>query len=93
MGSSDVGPANRARQRPAWLGNPKVIVQAAEYWAVVRRAGQPTADPKELDADAILAAQASRAGDPGDEVLIATTNTGHLARFPGISARSWEQIR
>jgi predicted nucleic acid-binding protein len=71
----------------------EVIVRAAEYWAVVRRAGQPTADPKELDGDAILAAQASLAGNPGDEVLIATTNAGHLARFPGISAQSWEQIR
>jgi predicted nucleic acid-binding protein len=70
----------------------EVIKQAAEYWALVRQAGQPTADPKELDGDAILAAQASLAGRPDDEVLIATTNVGHLSRFPGISAQQWELI-
>jgi len=69
-----------------------VIKRAAEYWALVRQAGQPTADPKELDGDAILAAQASLAGNPDDDVLIATTNVGHLSRFPGISAQQWEQI-
>jgi hypothetical protein len=49
---------------------------------------------KALDVDAILAAQAltmTIAGD-GDEVLIATSNVGHLARFPGIDAREWETI-
>lgn len=69
-----------------------VINQAAEYWALVRQAGQPTADLKELDGDAILAAQASLARNPDDDVLIATTNVGHLSRFPGISARQCEQI-
>jgi predicted nucleic acid-binding protein len=69
-----------------------VIKRAAEYWALVRQAGQPTADPRELDGDAILAAQASFAGTPNDNVLIATTNVGHLTRFPGVSAQNWEQI-
>jgi len=69
-----------------------IIKRAAEHWARVRQTGQPTADPKELDGDAILAAQASYAGKAGDVVIIATTNVGHLARFPGISAQTWEQI-
>jgi predicted nucleic acid-binding protein len=66
--------------------------RAAELWAVVRQAGPPTADPQALDADCILAAQASLLGDPDDLVTIATTNVGHLARFPGIDARPWETI-
>jgi hypothetical protein len=69
-----------------------VIKRAAEYWATVRQTRQPTADPKELDGDAILAAQASLAGNAGDIVIIATTNVGHLSRFPGITAQQWEQI-
>jgi hypothetical protein len=39
----------------------------------------------------ILAAQASAAAQTGDEVVIATTNVGHLARFA--SARRWQEIR
>jgi predicted nucleic acid-binding protein len=66
--------------------------RAAEFWAIVRNLGKPTADPHALDADAILAAQASLCGGPGDEVLIATTNVGHLARFPGVDARPWDTI-
>jgi predicted nucleic acid-binding protein len=66
--------------------------RAADFWAIVRNLGRPTAHPHALDADAILAAQASLCGGPGDEVLIATTNVGHLARFPGIDARPWDTI-
>ena len=66
--------------------------KAAEFWAIVRQAGRPTADPHSLDGDAILAGVAATIGAPGDLVVIATTNVGHLARFPGIDARSWERI-
>ncbi len=66
--------------------------RAAEFWAIVRNLGQPTAHPQALDGDALLAAQASLCGGPEDEVLIATTNVGHLSRFPGIDARYWELI-
>ena len=65
---------------------------AAEYWSQVRRAGLPTADPQALDSDCILAAQAVLLGDPGDDVVIATTNVGHLGRFPRVRAESWEKI-
>jgi predicted nucleic acid-binding protein len=66
--------------------------QAAELWATIRRTGVPTADPHALDADCILAAQASLLGGAGDFVTIATTNARHLSRFPGIDAREWELI-
>jgi predicted nucleic acid-binding protein len=66
--------------------------RAADFWAHVRRAGVPTADPEALDADAILAAVAATIGGIGDLVTIATTNIGHLARFPGVDARRWRDI-
>ncbi len=81
--SRDLGPTPVTPE--AWL-------KAAEFWAIVRQAGRPTADPHSLDGDAILAGVAATIGAPGDAVVIATTNVGHLARFPRIDARSWEQI-
>lgn len=73
-------------QGPTWL-------QAAEFWALVRRAGKPTAHPKALDCDVVLGAVAATLGKLGDEVIIATGNVGHFGRFPGIDARPWEEIR
>ena len=67
--------------------------KAAEFWALVRKAGKPTASPDALDADAILAGVAATIATPGDAVVIATTNVRHLARFPGIDARPWREVR
>ncbi|MEG4573384.1 hypothetical protein QUA56_11920 [Microcoleus sp. N3A4] len=50
----------------------------------------PTADPKELDRDVILAAQCLLVAEGGEEVVIATTNVGHLSRF--VDAREWRDI-
>lgn len=56
-----------------------VMRRAAEVWAMARQTGQPTAGDNTIDADMILIAQAETLGDPN--VVIATTNVGHLARF------------
>lgn len=65
-----------------------VMRQAAELWAEVRKRGEPTADPKAIDADVILAAQA-RALD-ASEIVIATTNVRHLSRL--VEARLWRDV-
>jgi predicted nucleic acid-binding protein len=67
-----------------------VMLRSAELWAEVRRSGQPTADPKALDGDVILAAQAILAGESGIEVMVATTNVGHLERL--VAAKNWQDI-
>jgi predicted nucleic acid-binding protein len=59
--------------------------RAAEMWAIARSQGMPTADPKEIDADVILAAQAERV-----QAVVATDNVGHLARF--VPALGWRDI-
>ena len=64
---------------------------AAELWAKARREGRPTADSKELDIDVILAAQARTFGVPESDIVIATTNTKHLAQF--VTAKEWTEIR
>ena len=63
--------------------------QAARFWARARQQGQPTAGDNTIDADMILAAQATMLNLPN--VVIATTNVGHLARFA--PARLWQRIK
>jgi predicted nucleic acid-binding protein len=68
------------------------MLRAAAFWADVRREGKPTAPDLALDGDAILAGQAAALSTGGeDEVLVATTNVGHLSRF--VTARLWQEIR
>jgi predicted nucleic acid-binding protein len=69
----------------------EMILKAAELWAIARQQGQPTADPMSLDGDVILAAQAiTIAQQIQQEVIIATTNVGHLSRFT--IAQHWQTI-
>lgn len=68
----------------------QTMLKAAQLWADVRKRGLPTADNKALDGDVILAAQASMLENGGYEVIIATTNVRHLARFT--MAREWRDI-
>jgi len=63
---------------------------AAVLWGQARNAGTPTADPKELDGDVILAAQALTLGVPLSDLVVATTNVGHLAQF--VPAELWTNI-
>lgn len=57
------------------------LLLGADLWAHARNAGTATADPKELDADVLIAAQALDIGLPPSDFIIATTNVGHLALF------------
>lgn len=62
-----------------------IMLRAAELWAQARQNGVPTADPKELDCDVILAAQALEAS-----AVVVTDNIGHLSRF--VEAKRWAEI-
>jgi len=61
------------------------MLKAAELWAEARSQGKPTADPKELDSDVILAAQALQI-----DGIIVTENPGHLALF--VKVEHWRQV-
>ena len=62
--------------------------QAARFWADARQTGQPTASDPQLDADAILAAQAIMLRVP--DFVIATTNIAHLSRYA--PAELWHNV-
>lgn len=64
--------------------------RAAQFWAQARAQGKTTADDRAFDADVILAAQAARLADQRDDVVIATTNVGHLGLFA--DAKEWRDI-
>ena len=64
------------------------VRKAAECWAEARQQGRQTASDQSLDADVLLAGQALTLGG---EVVIATTNVGHLSRF--VAAEEWHKIR
>jgi predicted nucleic acid-binding protein len=55
------------------------MLRAAELWAQARQQGQPTAGDNTIDIDMILVAQALTLGVA--DVVIASTNVGHLGRF------------
>ncbi len=65
--------------------NTKTMRLAAQLWADARRKGMPTADPKELDCDVVLAAQALMAN-----AIVATENATHLSRYT--EAKHWRDI-
>lgn len=60
--------------------------EAADFWAMARKQGRPTAPFEALDGDVILAAQAHEVG-----AIIATENVGHLGLF--VEARDWREIQ
>lgn len=70
------------------------MLKAAEFWAMARGQGKPTAPDSALDGDGILAAQAAEleaASGNAVEVILATANVGHLSRF--VAADYWERIQ
>ncbi|MEG4851604.1 nucleic acid-binding protein [Microcoleus sp. B5-D4] len=69
----------------------EVMLLAAQLWAQARMRGRPTAEANALDGDVILAAQAILDASEGNDVVIATTNVGHLSQF--VDAREWRLIQ
>ena len=67
------------------------LLIGADLWARSRNAGTTTADPKELDADVLIAAQSLDMGIPLSDFIIATVNVGHLALF--VPADLWTNIK
>ncbi len=67
---------------------------AANLWARVRKQGKTTAPPEALDADALIAAQASLLNPAAfnlSAVVVATANVGHLSALT--HAVLWSEIR
>ena len=71
----------KSRLRYIPISTPTMI-KAAELWAEARRKGRPTSDPRALDADVILAAQALESG-----ATVVTENVSHLSRY--VAVRPW----
>ncbi len=63
---------------------------AARLWAQARQKGTPTADPRELDCDVLIASQALTLGVPATDIVIATSNPGHLSQW--VNADAWTNI-
>ncbi len=66
------------------------MLRAADLWSMSRRTGVPTGDPKKLDVDVILCAQALTAQLQFADVIVATSNVGHISRF--VPADLWANI-
>ncbi len=66
------------------------MLRAADLWAQSRLSGIPTGDPKKLDVDVILAAQALTLPFAPADVVVATSNVGHISRF--VPADLWTNI-
>lgn len=71
------------------ISSPAMLL-AATLWSQSRQSGLPTGDPKKLDIDVILAAQALTLGVPAGDLVVATSNVSHIARF--VPAGLWSNI-
>ncbi len=71
--------------------NTQTMLKAAEFWAIARQTGQPTAGSEALDGDVILAAQATLLQSGGNTVVVATLNVKHLSQF--VNACEWKTIQ
>ena len=72
--------------------NKKILLTAAQIWAMARETGQPTADDRNIDVDLLICGtwEYLRGNYPGREIVIATTNVKHLSRFA--MAMKWQDI-
>jgi predicted nucleic acid-binding protein len=64
--------------------------QAAELWAQARQNGIVTADPRALDGDVIMAAQALTLIPAPSNLVVATSNVAHISQY--IRAQEWHTI-
>lgn len=83
-----VGLNNLAAKYQYLILTDDMLRHAADLWARARQFGLPTAGARELDADAILAAQALSLNDP--TAIVATSNPAHLSRF--VRCDLWQNI-
>jgi predicted nucleic acid-binding protein len=91
-GSTSVGRLDFQKARLYYLPiTTEVMLIAAELWAMARRQGRPGADPRSLDGDVIIAAQARLLRDAGNEVVVATDNLSHFELF--VEASRWQDIK
>ena len=71
------------------------MLPAADLWAQMRNSGTPTGDPKKLDIDVILAAQALTEGKtlgiPSSSIVVVTSNVAHISRL--VAADLWQNIK
>jgi predicted nucleic acid-binding protein len=67
------------------------MFRAAVLWADARNRGLPTAAAAELDCDVVMVGILQTSNLPLDQLIIATTNVGHLSRF--LPASPWQAIR
>ena len=67
------------------------MLLAADLWATSRQSGLATGDPKKLDVDVILAAQALTIGVAAEDLIIATSNAAHLSRI--VRPGNWSSIQ
>lgn len=72
------------------ISSPAMLL-AADLWAGSRQSGLATGDPKKLDIDVILAAQALTLGVPLRDLMVATSNVSHISRF--VPADLWNNIK
>ncbi|MFB2875538.1 nuclease [Floridanema aerugineum] len=70
-----------------------VMREAAHLWAQAHSQGIQTADNKNIDADIIICAQVRviQQENPGQYIVVATTNTKHLQRFT--EANVWRDVK
>lgn len=69
----------------------ETMLKAAEFWALARQKGKPTAPDLALDGDMILSAQTYILEETlGENAVIATTNVKHLSLFT--DAKEWTNI-
>ncbi len=89
--NKSVGIANLDALRGAFVFLPitsPAMLLAATLWSQSRQSGLSTGDPKKLDIDVILAAQALTLGIPNSDFIVATSNAAHISRFVPAALRT-----